>query len=117
MTKKPAAKKAEPVFMGEGKSIDIQFHDVITVLAMINEYGQLDKLAARAKRQKLKVSIPSETVNSVKRFVAAHPEMSQHPIGKTVIRPAAEKVSKAGALTAAPAGDGYRYCCSFDPGG
>jgi hypothetical protein len=115
MAKKLEAKKTEPVLMADGKSVNIQLHDLIKIFSMMNEYGQLAKLAARAKRQNLIISAPSKTVNSVKEFVAEDPEMSRDPTGKKVLRPKAKRVSHGEGLIAARGSD--RNCCGFRPGG
>ncbi len=127
MVKKPETKKAE-VVLATGKYIYIKFADVIKILTMIDEHGQSNKLAARVKGKEHTVRVPSETVNIVKEFVAAHPEMSQHATGKKVLRPAAKKAPLGVAAVAnlasgavRPRGErprgGVDRCCGFGPGG
>jgi hypothetical protein len=123
MVKKPEAKKAE-VVLAKGKYIHIKFAHVIKVLTMIDEHGQSNRLAARTNGKEHTVRVPSKTVNIVKEFVAAHPEMNQHPTGKKVPRPAAKKASggvaamvnrASGAVR--PRGGSVEPCdCSFDSG-
>jgi hypothetical protein len=118
MVKKHEAKKAEVILAIE-KYIHIRFADVIKILAMIDEYSQSDRLAARTNGKEHTVRVPSETVNIVKEFVAAHPEMSQHPTGKKVVSPPAKKASGrvvAGAVRRR--GGRVDPCdCSFSSGG
>jgi len=114
MVKRLEAKKDDVVF-ATSKYINIGFSDVIKILIMINEHGQSNKLAAKLRGEGHNVRVPSETVNIVKTIVANHPEMSQHPIGKKILRPTAKKASRNGALMAAPVND--RECCGFGPGG
>jgi hypothetical protein len=129
MVKKPAVKKAEVVLMTK-EYVNIEFADVIKILTMISEHDQSNKLAAKAKRGRQHlVQIPKDTVNMFKRFVADHPEMSQHPIGKKVMRPTAKMASVGAAPMAARAVTRVssnvapkatqatdEKCCNFDSG-
>jgi hypothetical protein len=115
MVKKPEAKKAE-VVLATGKYIYIKLADVIRILTLIDEHGQSNRLAARTNGIEHAVRVPSETVNIVKECVAAHPEMSKHPTGKKVLRPAAKKVANRASGAVRPRGSD-RDCCGFGPGG
>lgn len=124
MVKKPKAQTTE-VVLATGKYIHIKFADVIKILTMIDEQGQSDSLAARTNGKEHTVRVPSETVNIVKEFVAAHPEMSQHPTGKKVMGPPAKKASGRVAAVAIRTtgavrrrGGGVDPCdCGFSSGG
>jgi len=124
MIKKPEAQTTE-VVLATGKYIHIKFADVIKILTMIDEHGQSDSLAARTNGNEHTVRVPSETVNIVKKFVAAHPEMSQHPTGKKVMGPPAKKASGRVAAVAIRTsgavrrrGNGVDPCdCGFSSGG
>jgi hypothetical protein len=119
MVKKPEAQTTE-VVLATGKYIHMKFADVIKILTMIDEHGQSDSLAARTNGKEHTVRVPSETVNIVKKFVAAHPEMSQHPTGKKVMgasgRVVAVVIRTSGAVRLR--GGGVDPCdCGFSSGG
>jgi hypothetical protein len=117
MVKKPEAQTTE-VVLATGKYIHINFADVIKILTMIDEHSQSDSLAARTNGKEHTVRVPSETVNIVKEFVAAHSEMSQHPTGKKVIGPAKKASGRVAAGAVRRRGGSVDPCdCSFSSGG
>lgn len=110
-----------------GKYVSVKFTDVIKVFKILDKYGQLSKLAALTKGDEHKLRFPSDTVNLIKKTVAAHPDLRQDPIGKKVIRPKAKKGAveiasfaegaRPGRAPTAARLSGGRWCCGFDPGG
>lgn len=75
-TTKAAARKAvsvkpaaPPVLLRDGKSIRMNLHDVIKVVKMIEAKGHLRRFTSKLKSQEAEVTVPSDTVNLVKKFV------------------------------------------------
>lgn len=116
----PASKQdnPQPTLMKGRKPIDIGLDDLISILSMINSHRQQAKLVQLAKTDGLTVSVSPKTVNAVKAFIAAHPKMREHDIGKQVMYPAKAKgKGKAVLMASADAGGGNDSCCGFSPGG
>jgi hypothetical protein len=123
MTSKP--KSTEVQFdRPRTKLVEVEFGDVVQILAMINGHGQSRKLASRTKGAAHKVRLPSETVVAVKELVAAHPEMRRSSLGKRVLyarKPRRPSESKAAAAavsrTVSSVATGNQLCCGFGAGG
>jgi hypothetical protein len=128
-TKKPEAKKSEgkkrEFRPATGKFVYVEFGDLVTILSMINEHGQAAELAALTKGSDHVVRVPSGTANAVKKFIAEHPEMSEHPTGEKVLGPApTEEAPQLTTRGARPVASGVNVVprnldcrCGFCPGG
>jgi hypothetical protein len=120
MVKKPEAKK-KGFHPATGKYVYVEFGDIVTILAMINEHDQSNELAALTKGLEHVVRVPSKTANAVKKFIADHAEMSNHPTGEKVLGPAEEELR---GMPAKPIASGVNLVprnldcrCGFCPGG
>ena len=109
-----------------GKYVYVELGDLVTILAMINDHAQSNELSTRTKGLQHVVRIPSQTANEVKKFIANHPDMRQHPIGKKVLCPAPKTEAAAPReleprASVAPGANmiprTYRCRCGFCPGG
>ncbi|MDO8400622.1 MAG: hypothetical protein Q7T45_22655 [Bradyrhizobium sp.] len=68
--KRKPIEQVTPTFLKEGLSIRMGLHDVIKVVKMIEKAGHLGKFTSRVKREEAQVTVPADTVNLVKDFVA-----------------------------------------------
>lgn len=117
MDKDVKAKRA-PFVRASGDYIDVKFEDVIRILAMINDHGQLNELAMVAKEKQSIVRIPSQTINDVKEFIADNAELSRDPLGKKVLRPTKKKkVNVEGMPSMAARVSRGEDCCDINHGG
>lgn len=120
MAKKPAPRISAASFVPmKGKTpLPFQLSDLIDVVRMMEKHGQLEKFTRFVKRNHLTVSVPPETVNSVKEFVAKDEDLRADRVGKKVIVPKKKpREAIAGVALEAtfkPAKrDPYKDCCGF----
>ncbi|MGD9659154.1 MAG: hypothetical protein AB7U61_16220 [Methylocystis sp.] len=120
MTRKPAPKikNASFVPMKSKRPLPFQLKDLIDVVQMMEKYGQLEKFTRYVKRNGLTISLPRETVNCVKEFVANDEDLRADRVGKKIIvpkkKPRAAIAGVAFEASLRPAKrDPYKDCCGF----
>ena len=84
MARPKAVEKVTPTYLAEGASIRMGLHDVIKAVKMIAKHGHLAKFTSKIKREQAQVSIPADTVNLVKDFVAEN-GVHKNSIGKHIV--------------------------------
>lgn len=86
MAKKPTKETTSRMTLMSGdEPFELKFRDLLDIVAVIIKGGQFDSLRARAISEELTVLVPVETVNSVKKFVAANEDLAADPIGVKVL--------------------------------
>jgi hypothetical protein len=78
------AEKVTPTYLATGASIRMGLHDVIKAAKMIEKHGHLKKFMSKLKREQAQVSVPADTVNLVKDFVAEN-GMHKSAMGKHIV--------------------------------
>ena len=100
--------KVTPTYLAKGASIRMSLHDVIKAAKMIEKHGHLKKFTSKLKREQAQVSVPADTVNLVKDFVADN-GLHKNLMGKHIVhgrgRAAAAAPQIAGAAFRADDGD------------
>jgi hypothetical protein len=76
--------KVTPIYLENGFSIRMGLHDVVKAVKMIEKNGHLAKFTSKLKRQHAQVSLPADTVNLVKDFVAEN-GMHKNSLGKHIV--------------------------------
>jgi hypothetical protein len=106
--------KVTPTYLANGASIRMSLYDVIKAVKMIEKHGHLTKFTSKLKREQAQVSVPADTVNLVKDFVADNglhkSSMGQHIVhGRRRAAVAATEITRA----AFSADDGDPNKCHF----
>lgn len=117
MARKPQSDDAaaKPTLMTGRKPAVLRFDEFIKIVDLLTEPEKKDLLLALCEKDDLKVSVPVRTVNKIKRFVAAHAELRDHPVGAMIMHPVERPKRQAGALVAS-AEDPFNTCCGFGSG-
>lgn len=76
--------RVTPIYLENGFSIRMGLHDVVKAVKMIEKHGHLAKFTSKLKRQQVQVSLPADTVNLVKDFVAEN-GMHKNSLGKHIV--------------------------------
>ena len=76
--------KGKPTYLKGNDSVRIPVHRVIDVLKMLDEHGHLENFREQAENNKLVMTLPAETINFAKDFVADN-SLHEHAVGKQVI--------------------------------
>jgi hypothetical protein len=76
--------KVTPNRLAKGASIRMSLHDVIKVVKMIEKNDHLNKFTSKLRREQALVSVPADTVNLVKDFVAEN-GMHKSSMGKHIV--------------------------------
>jgi len=76
--------KVTPIYLAEGASIRMSLYDVIKAAKMIEKHDLLRKFTNKLKRKQAQVSVPADTVNLVKDFVADN-GLHKSSMGKHIV--------------------------------
>lgn len=76
--------KVIPTRLPKGASFVMWLHDVIRVVKMLEQNGQLASFARKMKKENAEVTISAHTVNLVKDFVAEK-RLHKNAVGKHII--------------------------------
>ncbi len=110
------AEKVTPTYLNKGASIRMSLHDVIKAAKMIEKHGHLKAFTSKLKRAGAQVSVPADTVNLVKDFVADK-GMHKSSMGKHIVHGRRRAVAPVGDIATAGftanADDGDPGKCHF----
>jgi aspartate carbamoyltransferase regulatory subunit len=107
--------KVQPTYLSKTKSLKMGLHDVMRALQVIEDHGHTEKFKRAAKKKKLPMIVPADTVNFVKDFLVKN-KMHDDPIGKHIVNAKGPKAATAtgqGAAAAFAATRGDRFDCRF----
>jgi hypothetical protein len=105
----------QPVFMGEGGTVNVSVADLQKIFAFLDEMKLSSRLASAAKKKSLTVTLPSGTVNQIKKLVAADETARKAPIGKKILYPS--KATGKRKLGIEATMDRREGCCGFSSDG
>jgi hypothetical protein len=86
-----------PTYLKKGASIRMSLHDVIKAVKMIEKHGHLATFRSKLNRAQAQVSVPADTVNLVKDFVAEK-GMHKNALGKHIVHGRGRTAAKASGI-------------------
>jgi hypothetical protein len=105
----------QPTYMKDDSTVDISVSDLQKIFLFLDRVKLSARLSSASKKDNLVVTLPTKTVNEIKRLVAADETARRLPMGKRILYPR-KRIAKQGFGLDATTGfqDG---CCDFSSDG